>query len=77
MVQTYGQGYEDVAGELKSLLTDPLAREALMVLRDDFTHHDATGPSRVANFLADGREDEVKASCASGVGQLVKIVDQD
>lgn len=57
LLRNYGQGVTDVAAELRPLLADPSAQEAMKHLRDDFQDVDSHGPRRAAAFLF-GRADE-------------------
>lgn len=57
LIRSYGQGVADVAAELRPLLDDPSAQEAMKYLRDDFQDADSLGPRRAAAFLY-GRADE-------------------
>ncbi len=57
LIRSYGTGVADVAAELRPLLADPSAQDALKHLRDDFQDIDSLGPRRAAAFLF-GREDE-------------------
>lgn len=75
LLRSFGLGADDVAAEVRALLPDPSAQKALEILRDDFTDLDATGPARAARFLADGREDEIKAELVSGVGKILSLAD--
>ena len=54
-------GVEETATCLRPLLEDGKAREALSIIRRDFIAHDGVGPSRVAEFLTGGSDDEVQA----------------
>jgi len=75
LVRNYGEGVGDVASRLKPLLGDPLPREALDVLREDFREHDGLGPRRVAEFVAGAPDDEIQADVAGFIGQLLEHCD--
>jgi hypothetical protein len=57
VLRNYGAGVADVAAELRPLLADSCAQDAIRYLRDDFTDVNALGPRRAAAFLF-GRADE-------------------
>ena len=66
-----GLGADAVAQSLVQLLPDDRVRQALDIIRADFTEHDALGPSRVAQFLPDGLDDEIQADV---VGQALALL---
>ena len=66
-----GLGADAVAQSLVQLLPDDRVRQALDIIRDDFTAHDALGPRRVAQFLPDGLDDEIQADV---VGQALALL---
>jgi hypothetical protein len=57
LLRNYGTGVVDVAAELRPLLGDTCAQNAMTYLRDDFRDVNSLGPRRAAAFLF-GREDE-------------------
>ena len=69
-----GLGINDVAQSLVSLLPDARVEDALGVLRNSFTEHDATGPMRVAHFLTGGPEDDIQADVVGNVLELLRSV---
>lgn len=72
LVRNYGNGVGDVASRLKPLLHEPLPREALDILKEDFREHDGLGPRRVAEFVAGAPDDEIQADVAGFIGQLLE-----
>ena len=70
-IRNFGNGVHEVAGALKSLLSEFEAKEALEILRQDFIDFDGLGPSRVAKFLTDGKDDEIQADVVGFVRQLL------
>jgi hypothetical protein len=48
----------------------------LEILRQDFIDFDGLGPSRVAKFLTDGKDDEIQADVAGFVRQLLDFCSQ-
>ena len=72
LVRNYGEGVGDVASRLRALLHEPLPREALGILKEDFLEHDGLGPRRVAEFVASAPDDEIQADVAGFIGQLLE-----
>ena len=72
VVRNYGTTIDDVASSLKSLLHDPSAEEALIILEQDFGEHDAIGPRRAAEFLTNGPDAEIQADVVGFVRQLLE-----
>jgi len=70
-IRNFGNGVHEVADALKSLLSEFEAKEALEILRQDFIDFDGLGPSRVAKFLTDGKDDEIQADVVGFVRQLL------
>jgi hypothetical protein len=68
VVRNYGSGVSDVAAELRPLLDDPTAVEALTCLRKDFGDADSVGPRRTAEFIY-GRPDADTQADAVGFMQ--------
>jgi len=72
VVRNFGSGVEDVAAHLRPLLADTAASEAIAILRRDFLDHNAVGPRRVAEFLADGPDDAIQADVVGFTLQLIE-----
>jgi hypothetical protein len=71
MIRNYGRGVDDVYGCLGLLLNEPETRQALDVLRRDFSEPDQTGPSRVAQFLYADKSEELQADVVGFVRELL------
>ena len=56
-----GLGIETVARDFASFLDDPCVDQALAIIEEDFTDHDAPGPRRAAAFLGRATDDELQA----------------
>lgn len=54
-------GLADIVRRLKPHANDPVAREALTMLREDFAEIDSVGPRRVAEFLLGTSDDDLQA----------------
>jgi hypothetical protein len=69
-IRNFGAGVHEIAAALKPLLSEPEAKKALEILRQDFTDHEGVGPVRVAQFLTGSRDDAVQADVLGFVRQL-------
>ena len=56
-----GLGVEAVAREIEPFLDDPYVDQALAIINEDFTNHDAPGPRRAAAFVSGGPDDAIQA----------------
>ncbi|MCC6590784.1 MAG: hypothetical protein IT168_29105, partial [Bryobacterales bacterium] len=72
VVRNFGSGVEDVAANLRPLLIDRAAAEAMAVLRRDFLDHDSIGPRRVAEFQTGGPDDAIQADVVGFMRQLLE-----
>ena len=63
-----GLGVEVVARDIKPFLTDPYVEQALTIIKENFTAHDAPGPVRAAAFATGGLDDDLQAD-AVGLAQ--------
>ena len=50
--------------------------DALKIIRNNFTEHDATGPMRVAQFLAYRPDDEIQADVVGYARELLQAMDR-
>ena len=76
VIRNFGGGVGDVVRKLRPLLDDDEATKALELLRRDFTHPEAVGPRRVAEFVTGGPDDEVQADVVGFVSQLLKSLEK-
>jgi hypothetical protein len=74
LIRNYGESIEDVACRLLPLLQDPVAGEAIEILRRDFLNHDGIGPRRVAEFLTNGTNDAIQADVTGYCGALLRSI---
>lgn len=72
VVRNYGTGPDEVAQHLIPLLGNRVAREAVDVLRRDFSEPGSLGPVRVANFMYGDSNDEIQADVVGFIGGLVR-----
>lgn len=76
LVRNFAGGVGAVAARLLPLLVDDSARDAIGVLRRDFTEHDAVGPRRVAEFLTGTTDDEIQADVVGYVLSMLAEIDK-
>ena len=72
VLRNYGAGVKDVAARLKPILGDDYARQAIDILRRDFSDHEALGPRRVAMFLYGNPDEAVQADVVGFVADLLQ-----
>lgn len=68
-----GTGVRETAQRLLPLRDDLEVRNALSIIREDFTAHDGLGPMRVAEFLTNGPNDDIQADV---VGMAVAFLSE-
>lgn len=71
VIRNYGRGIDDVYKCLEPLLSDAATRQALDNLQRDFSDPDQTGPSRVAQFLYAGPNEELQADVVGFIQGLL------
>lgn len=74
VVRNYGEGVADVAARLIPLLSDPVARRALDILRTDFETTESIGPMRAVNFLRGGADQDLRELRADVRGFVLDLV---
>lgn len=75
VARNYGSGPQDVGLALSSLMSHGPAKEAVAILRRDFTRPDAVGVKRAASFLY-GRDDaDTQADVVGVVLAVLKALD--
>ncbi len=76
VLENFGAAYVvEVADALRPLLDDPATREALAVLRADFTHPSHTGPIRAAEFLSRSGVGRFLEDRVGAVLELLRLLD--
>jgi hypothetical protein len=73
VLRHYGTGVEDVAARLRPIVDDPVTREALSYLADNFKTTDSVGPQRIAQFLEPEDPDAVCADATAFVRRLLDL----
>lgn len=72
VVRNFGSGPAEVASRLVPLLERSPARDAVAILRRDFTEPGSLGPMRVASFLYGEPDEETQADVAGFIGRLLR-----
>ncbi|MEI8045076.1 MAG: hypothetical protein WCL11_26930 [Verrucomicrobiota bacterium] len=72
LLRNYGRGISDVVAQLRPLLQDASAAQALHYLAADFLDFDSVGPRRVAEFLYGRPDPETQADAVGFVRQLIQ-----
>jgi hypothetical protein len=73
VVRFFGKSLKDVVARLVPLLNDPVTKEALSFLAEDFKSPDSIGPSRAAEFLGTPEDVNLKADIVGAVKDLLRI----
>jgi hypothetical protein len=71
LLRSYGTGVSDVASELRPLLSDPIAKQAMGHLVDDFRDSNSIGSRRAAEFLFGRADENTQADVVGFVRQLL------
>ena len=69
-----GLGVEAIARDIEPFLDDPSVRKALDIIGEDFTAHDALGPTRAARFVSGGPDDDIQADVAGLAQRLLYLL---
>jgi hypothetical protein len=73
ILREYGDGLDDVAGQLSPLLEDQDTGTALNYLGEDFAEVDSIGPMRYAEFVTGARNDDLQADAQGLVRELLRL----
>lgn len=73
-IRNFGNGVEDIAAALNLLLNEKETKEALKILKEDFTGSDSLGAVRVARFLTDGTDETIQADVSGFVHALLDLI---
>ena len=77
ILQNYGEGITSVYERLKPLLHEDDTQSALTILEADFTNIDSVGIKRMAEFLGDPEDEEIRADASGLVSGLLKLAKPD
>ncbi len=69
-----GLGIETVARDIEPFLDDPFVGQALTIIKEDFTDHDAPGPRRAGAFVSSGTDDEIQADVVGLARRLLSLL---
>lgn len=72
LLRHFDPGLDDVASRLQRIAGDPNTQQALAFLRESFSDLDHIGPTRVAEFLTGGRDDDIQADARGVVVDLLE-----
>jgi hypothetical protein len=76
-IKNYKNGVDDVFDHLKPLLDDPIVKNAIDILRKEFSGLDGLGPMRVAEFFGDPDNYDIRADVIGFVQSLVSKYDEE
>ena len=72
VVRYFGEGIDEILAHLTPLLDDPITKEALSFLAENFETQTSIGPSRAAEFLGTPEDGDFKADVVGAVRELLK-----
>jgi hypothetical protein len=72
-IRNFGSGVRDIAAALKPLLNEKETKEAIKILKEDFTDNDSVGAVRVARFITGGTDEAIQAEVAGFVHDLLDL----
>ena len=75
VLRNYGESVRDVAEKFQPIVEDDVTREAIDVLRKDFTSHNGLGPRRVSLFLTGEPDDEIQADVVGYIEAFLRAID--
>ena len=73
VLSRYGDGIQDVITRMRPLLEAEETQRALQILREDFLSAESVGAKRVAEFLGDRADDNLRADVAGAVNTLLHL----
>jgi hypothetical protein len=76
-IRNFGSGVEDIAVALKPLLNEKETKEAIKILKEDFTDNDSIGAIRVARFITDSADETIQADVAGFIHALLDLISLD
>lgn len=71
LLRNYGASVDEVAARVAPLLGDNEAKDAVLILREDFESIESVGPRRAAEFIHGERHDEAEADALGAVRDLL------
>jgi hypothetical protein len=76
-IRNFGSSVDDIAEALKPLLNEKETKEALKILKEDFTGNDSVGAVRVARFITGSPDETIQADVAGFVRSLLDSIGLD
>ena len=73
-IRNFGSGVDDVAEALKPLLNEKETKEAIKILKEDFTGNDSVGAVRVARFITGSTDETIQADVVGFVRSLLDLI---
>ena len=76
-IRNFGSSVDDIAEALKPLLNEKETKEAIKILKEDFTGIDSVGAVRVARFITGSTDETIQADVAGFVRSLLDSIGLD
>jgi len=76
-IRNFGSSVDDIAEALKPLLNEKETKEAIKILKEDFTGNDSVGAVRVARFITGSTDETIQADVAGFVRSLLDSIGLD
>ena len=76
-IRNFGSSVDDVAEALKPLLNEKETKEAIKILKEDFTGNDSVGAVRVARFITGSKDETIQADVVGFVHSLLDLIGLD
>jgi len=77
LIRNFGSSVDDVAEALKPLLNEKKTKEAIKILKEDFTGNDSVGAVRVARFITGSTDEPILADVVGFVHSLLDLIGLD
>lgn len=76
-IRNFGSSVDDIAEALKPLLNEKETKEAIKILKEDFTGNDSVGAVRVARFITGSTDETIQADVVGFVRSLLDLIGLD
>ena len=77
LIRNHSAGLDGLASQIKPLLGDQYAKDAIQYLKEDFLDHESTGPRRVAEFIRGELDEDIQADVVSFISGLLSKCEVD
>jgi hypothetical protein len=74
-LRDYGDGVHEIANAMEKLINAAETKQAIEILKQDFTDFESVGPIRVAEFISGGRDDGIQADVVAFVNELLRFLE--